>query len=535
MTDRDAIRQFARLRWRLLRSILRSDGPQRWAVLLGLVGATIAGGVGGLMVFTAGRRLDDPDPVFVIAAAAVPLVVTTIVMITGITQPVDPRVLATEPLSDRQLGLGLLTASAVGPPAIASLLFGAGLLAGAVRGAPTVLPVALGVLALLLSLLLIARTVINVLAVLATRFPRIGQLVVGLSSLAFYAAVQLLSQFAPALGEADRRKTLADAAAWSPPGQLGRSIGAADESIGAALVHLVAGSAWLVALAWLYVWSTRRLLLATERTTAADRSVSERSRRASSTGAIRRLCGSGPTGAVAWRGLLTRLRTPRTILETVTGGGVGLAIVLVPTLVRDQPGGGAVLVGGAVQFAVLFFAGNSFGSDGPALASELLAGVDPKVLVAAKARSVAIVAIPLAVAGPLVAAGVTGEWSFLPAGFLVGAGGLLAGTGGAVVQSTLVPVAVPDSDNPLASGDTGKGCLAGLLFAAVVASLAILTLPVAILLLWAVERGSVGLSTTFAAGSLLAGAGVYAIGVRFAASKWRRSEPEIYEAVVPAR
>ena len=39
----------------------------------------------------------------------------------------------------------------------------------------------------------------------------------------------------------------------------------------------------------------------------------------------RRLCGSGAIGSVAWRGVLTRFRTPRTALETFTGAGVGLA------------------------------------------------------------------------------------------------------------------------------------------------------------------------------------------------------------------
>ena len=76
----------------------------------------------------------------------------------------------------------------------------------------------------------------------------------------------------------------------------------------------------------------------------------------------RRACGRGVSGAIAWRSLLTRFRTPRTALETFTGAGVGLAAVLVPTLTRDTVGSGAVLVGGAVQLAVLFMSGNSFGS-----------------------------------------------------------------------------------------------------------------------------------------------------------------------------
>ncbi len=68
-----------------------------------------------------------------------------------------------------------------------------------------------------------------------------------------------------------------------------------------------------------------------------------------------------------------RFRTPRTALETFTGAGVGMAAVLVPTLVRDDAGSGAVLVGGAVQLAVLFMSGNSFGTRRP--------GADPRAAV----------------------------------------------------------------------------------------------------------------------------------------------------------
>ncbi len=205
------------------------------------------------------------------------------------------------------------------------------------------------------------------------------------------------------------------------------------------------------------------------------------------------MCGNGAVGAVAWRGVLTRFRTPRTALETFTGAGVGLAIVLVPVLTGRQAGAGAVLVGGAVQLAVLFMAGNSFGSDGPAMSGELLTGVDPAVLVQAKARSVVVSAAPVAVVGPVIAAAFTGEWNYLPAGFIVGVGGLFAGAGAAMVQSSFVPIAIPESDNPLASGDSGKGWFAGLVLAAVLFALAILTLPVALALLWAVDRQSLTL------------------------------------------
>ena len=250
---------------------------------------------------------------------------------------------------------------------------------------------------------------------------------------------------------------------------------------------------------------------------------------------VRRACGSGGAGAIAWRSLLTRFRTPRTALETFTGAGVGLAAVLVPTLLRDAAGGGAVLVGGAIQLAVLFMSGNSFGNDGPALTYELVAGAGPSMLARGKARSIAIVAAPLVVIGPLLAAAITQEWEYLPAGVMVGVGGLLAGAGGAIVQSTVVPVAIPESDNPFAGGETGRGMMAALLLGAVLLGLAVVTLPVALALLWANARGSLALVTVFGAGTVAIGWAVMRGGISY--STWRLTGrgPEFISAITPSR
>jgi hypothetical protein len=228
------------------------------------------------------------------------------------------------------------------------------------------------------------------------------------------------------------------------------------------------------------------------------------------------------------------MRHPRTALETFIGAGIGLAVVLVPALTREAPGAAAVLVGGAVQLSVLFMAGNSIGSDGPALGAEILCGLEPEVVVRAKVRSVVVVASPLALVGPIIAAGVTGEWRYLPAGIAVGVAGLLAGAGGAIVQSTLVPIAVPESDNPLASGDSGNGLLAALVLVVVLITLAVFTLPAALALIWALTTDSVALVTVLAAGTAVVGWGVMRLGQRTAARRWRLREPEIYDAIIPA-
>lgn len=531
MTNGQIVRLFVRLRWLMLRGVLAGGGAQLWAAVVGIVASVLVGTIAALAVFVAGRRSDDLDTLFVITTTLATLAVLMIGVIAGVAQPVDPRVLATEPLTERQLGVGMLAASAAGPPGLSAALFGVGLFAGAVRGPGSIVPAALAAAAVLATLLLMSRTTINALGLVSTRYPRVGQIIVGLSSLAFYAAFQVAPRAVVNLDEGDR-DGLARVLAWSPMGQLGRALAQAGDQPAVALVHVVVGSAWLIPLVWLFSWTTRRLVTSVKR---AGGRVRTRGHRWSIRTAARGLCGSGAVGAVAWRGVLTRFRTPRTALETFTGAGVGLAIVLVPVLTNPGVGSGAVLVGGAVQLAVLFIAGNSFGSDGPAMAGELLTGVDPDVLVRGKARSVVVSAAPIAVVGPLIAAAVTGEWAYLPAGFAIGIGGLFAGTGAAMVQSALVPIAIPESDNPLASGDNGKGWFAAVILALVLLGLAIVTLPIALALLWALDRDSLGLVMVMAVATLGAGVVIMRIGVSMAANRWRTQGPELYAAIVPAR
>ncbi|NND74748.1 MAG: hypothetical protein HKN44_07035 [Ilumatobacter sp.] len=536
--DRELVALFVRLRWRVLRGALRSQGAQRWTVLIGIAAAVFVGITGAVSLAIAGHAAANRESLLVIAPTAIAGFVVAIGVIAGISQPIDPRVLATEPITDRQLAGGLLVGSAVGPPGLSGGLLAVGLLVGAVDGLASIPVVVLTTVSFMATLLLISRSTINVLGLFATRHPRAGQLLVGVVSLIVYGGFQFIPQLTRGLDENGQRD-LAAALAFTPPGQLGTAmVSAADEPLVATL-HLAAGSVWLLPLAFVFVWTTRRLIVAIPLVdeTGAGRGpeAAGRRHRQPVRSLARRLCGRGAVGTVAWRGVLTRMRTPRSALETFTGAGVGMAIVLVPTLVRDEVGAGAVLIGGAVQLAVLFMAGNSFGSDGPALSNELLCGVDPDLLIRAKARSVVVVAAPIAVLGPVLAAAITGEWKFLAAGFLVGGGGLLAGAGGAIVQSTLVPIAIPEGDNPLAGGDSGKGCLAGLILACVVLALAAITLPVALGLLWAVDRGSILLVTLLAVVTVGTGWFVFELGVRYATRKWRRSEPEIYAAVIPSR
>ncbi len=319
----------------------------------------------------------------------------------------------------------------------------------------------------------------------------------------------------------------------SPPGQVGEAFATAGSAPFAGIGHAALGALWLPVLAWAFMATTRRVLLSSGSGRRADASRSVVGPFAST---VRRLCGTGAVArdrrrAACGLGCATRALHSRRSSARASAS----PIVLVPALSANAPGASAVLVGGAVQLSVLFMAGNSIGSDGPALGAEMLCGLEPEVIVRAKVRSVIVVAAPVALIGPLLGAGLTGEWGYLPAGFALGVAGLLAGAGAAIVQSTMVPIAVPESDNPLAAGDTGGGVLAALVLVAVLVVLAVVTLPAALALVWALSTESVAIVTVLALVTPLGGWGVMRLGERIAAQRWRRSEPEIYDAIIPAR
>jgi hypothetical protein len=519
---------FARLRWRLFRGALRHGGAEQLGAVLSIVVSVVVAIAGGLGVLAAGRS-DESDTLAVLICVGIVVAVVALGIVAGVSQPIDPRVVAAEPLSTRDRAAGLLTAAAVGPPGLAGGVIGCALVAGMSHRFASVPVIALATASWLASLLLIARTSTNGLALLLLRAPRVGQFVVGIGGLTFYGLFQAIPAVLSQL-DVGQRAELATALRWTPPGQLGHAMAVAQDSVVDGLGHAVLGSLWLIVLWWGFAASTERLATAVRsggQEVAQERNLVGR--------LAHRACGQGRVGAVAWRSLLSRFRTPRTAIETVTGAALGIAAALAPALLREDAGSEAVLIGGAVQLAVLFMAGNSFGNDGPAVAWEMLAGADPEITVRGKARSIAIIAAPLAVIGPLAAAAITGEWRFLPAGIGVGVAGLLAGVGAAVVQSSLVPIAVPESDNPFAGGESGHGILAAGLLVLVLLGLTIATVPIGLLLLWAADRGHTALVGALAIAAIAIGWAVHRGGVAFATWRLSGRDEEFLASVTPAR
>ncbi len=168
---RPLVHAFVRLRWRLLRGAIRHGGAEQVGAVASLLASAMVGIGVGAAVLVGGRTSEHSADLSVIFCTVVVIAVMGFGVVAGIAQPIDPRVLAPEPLTARERGVGLLAASAFGPPGLAGMLIAIGL---AVGMTPTLaaLPITLAAaLSWLLSLLLVARTATNLLALAPQQVP----------------------------------------------------------------------------------------------------------------------------------------------------------------------------------------------------------------------------------------------------------------------------------------------------------------------------------------------------------------------------
>jgi hypothetical protein len=382
------------------------------------------------------------------------------------------------------------------------------------------------------TLLLFSRTFANLLGALATgRLQQIAQVTATLSALLAWILVQVLANDA-AGWDAERWQTLADWASFTPPGQLGLALADAERP-GAALVHLALGLSWLPLLVWASVWSTERLALSSPRP-GSRRSARQRARSGARVRPLDVLLPDSVAGAIAARTVRTKFRTPRQAVTTVTALAIGAGVFLLGPIMDPDVDPRIVVVAGLLHFAVLFDGNNAFGMDGPAMWSEVAAGVDGAVLVRGKVLSSLVVMTLPAVVLPLGMAALTGGWQWLPSGWLVAAGSVLAAAGVAIASAVFAPVAMPESPNPLAGGDTGQGCIAGLMLAICMTALGVVSLPVAVGIYLA-STSSASLAALVSLCAPVVGVLVLWAGTALATSRITGHEERLVQQVTPAR
>jgi len=529
-----ALRSIAGLKWSLLRGGLRGSTQQKIQVGLSMLLSMLFGLIafGGLAAV--GRSSAEAESILVVFMPVIVIVVGLLSAATGVEATIDARHLATEPLTRSELGIGLLGAAVVGPPAVLACLAGAGILVGWSGGVDVfgMVLVLASVVGWLATLLLLSRTFANVLGAWATgRFRQIAQAMATVSALLVWLLVQIVTRDADNW-DAGRWSTLADTARWTPPGQLGLAAASATDPVNG-LGPLLIGYAWLPLLAWANVVSTERLALSSPRPGSGGRRM--RTRVEGLRGGLVSYLPAGPVGSVAARTIRTKFRTPRQAVNTVTALVIGAGVFLIGPLLDGGVGDDRiVMLGGLLHFAVLFDGNNSFGVDGPALWLEVQAGADGRVLARAKAlSSVAVMAVPAAVL-PVALAAMSGGWRWLPAAWLLAIGALLASAGVSVATAALAPVAMPDSPNPLASGDTGQGCLAAVMLSVGLVVLAVASAPVAIPVLLASSR-SAPLTAAAALFAPVLGAAVLWGGAAVATRRISGREAELVQHITPAK
>lgn len=257
---------FVRLKTRLLANRLRTQ------TVLGVVGfvliwvaAVVAGALGGLGVATLSRLTDEPGPVLMIVYTAFFVGWAVIpAMVSALDETLDPRRFELLPISPSRLVAGLLTAGAVGPGGLGTLLALTLGTAGSYSDWKLAPMILLAVVVELALCLVVARFVTSVFAnLLASRRAR------EVVTLAFGLVIGAIAFLPTWFNEESGFRfeititSLDDFAAlmWFPPGALGSSLEVAAEGrLVAGLGLLFYGLAVAGVILWAWARSVRRML-----------------------------------------------------------------------------------------------------------------------------------------------------------------------------------------------------------------------------------------------------------------------------------
>ena len=448
----------------------------------------------------------------------------------GMDETLDPGRLRLLPLRRRQLMSGLLAASTIGigPFATGLLLFG--VVVGFARGVGALLVVA----AVVVQFVLCISTARAVTTALSRRLSsRRGRdlltVFAALSGIVVAGAVQLpqfvfrtednpVDQLRGVLG------TVADGLTVLPPAWLARSASAAAAGdLGLALLWLAAGAAAVMVALWWWATGLERAFDAATVTgpARADADLFPRGLRwlpHSRLGA-----GIAKDLRYAWRVPQQRVQYMILALMVVPTAGFAAASATNPMVVMLAPLG--LLLVGATGM-------NLFGSDRGAVWLLDNTGPRPATDLIAKSVVPALVGLPVIWLVALVLAAVTGGWHYVPTALLlsIGVAGVVGGVG--MVVSVLAPFPLPDSPTNVFAANAGAGCATVALQGLGLLVELVVLVPVAILVVIGVLRGSP--PPSLAAGvALLLGAAVWWLGLRVASRRMLARGPEFMAALQP--
>jgi len=462
---------FVRLKWRLLANAGASGREEALGWLMRGLGI-LAAFVGASELATAPRH-DGAGLIAVFVAVAVGWIMLPLLMGSDRTLSVD-RIVSL-PLSNRDLVVGLFAASLVGAPPVATLVFLSGAVVGYRHGAASVLAAA-DVLVMTALAIAAGRAVSAGLsaAVHSRRGRDVASVVLALVSAASYIAWRASAALASRVNHLHPSR-LTDVLSWTPPGALARSL--ADVYAGAypaATARLAYGAATLVVVGWVWAQALGRQLT----NPAATEGRSGGGRRAVH---ALRLRPAGPAGAVWLKDLRYMWRAPVQRASIITGV-VTSGFVLLPLLTGARHEDAFPYAGAPLAFFLMSnLSVNLFGVDGDGFGIYVATGVEPALLLRAKALAATTVVGAIAALACLAGAAVSGAWGELASGLLVTAAVILltAGTGLVVSVRSPYPVAMSTPAfgrprRPRGSGSAGVGVLAFVFEAVAVGVLALI-------------------------------------------------------------
>jgi len=447
---------FVRLKWRLLANAGATGREEALGWLMRGLGI-LAALVGASDLATAPRH-DGAGLIAVFVAVTVGWIMLPLLM--GSDRTLSADRVASLPLSKRDLVVGLFAASLVGAPPVATLVFLSGAVVGYRHGAATVLAAADVVVMTALAIAAGRAVSAGLSAAVHSRRGRdVASIVLALVSAASYIAWRASAALASRVNHLHPSR-LTDVLSWTPPGALARSL--ADVYAGAypaATARLAYGAATLVVVGWLWAQALGRQLTnppATEGSGGGRRAVH-----------ALRLRPAGPAGAVWLKDLRYMWRAPVQRASIITGV-VTSGFVVLPLLTGARHEDAFPYAGVPLAFFLMTnLSVNLFGVDGDGFGIYVATGVDPALLLRAKACAATTVVGAIAALACLAGAAVSGAWGELASALLVTAAVILltAGTGLIVSVRSPYPVAMSTPAfgrprRPRGSGSAGVGVLA---------------------------------------------------------------------------
>ena len=186
------IRDLVILKAMLLRGTYRRSNVEAFGLVLAFAAGAFGGGSLAFFTTVAGRHNpDNARPVVMVVMALIPVVAIVFGAVLGSEGSVDPRKVSPLPIRPSYVGMGALAAGAVGVGGLAFGLMGMGVILGFASGAVGTVVSVVAVAAELVVILVLSRTVSNLLGVMASgRLERFANVIVALTGLTTAALAQ---------------------------------------------------------------------------------------------------------------------------------------------------------------------------------------------------------------------------------------------------------------------------------------------------------------------------------------------------------